>query len=127
MDIEEFYDADDRRRKSAEIELGTDWRDESANRYELNWVEDTGELYVMREPAARAWADPFAGIHVDIRGKSPVTGEIVSVIAHIPSRAELEEVLEGWPEAMSQPDGTAWIARRLGQRGVAPAADPTPE
>jgi len=51
VDIEEFYDADDRRRQSAEIELGGDWHDAKGVRYELNWIEDTGELYVMREPA----------------------------------------------------------------------------
>src|ERR1700730_14272078 len=39
-DIEEFYDADPRRRPSAEIELGTEWQDAHGVRYELNYVEE---------------------------------------------------------------------------------------
>ncbi len=50
MDIEEFYDADPRRRTSEEIEFGRDWSDGSAIRCELAWVVDTGELYAMSEP-----------------------------------------------------------------------------
>ena len=57
MDIEEFYEADERRRRSAEIELGLDWHDVHDVRYELNWVQDTGELYVMREP------NPAGSVH----------------------------------------------------------------
>ena len=49
MDIEEFYDGDARRRPSAEIELGTEWQDAHGSRYEVNWVEDTGELYVPHQ------------------------------------------------------------------------------
>ena len=67
VDIEEFYDADERRRRSAELELGRDWKDDHGVRYELNWVEDTGELYVMREPVPHDVADPFGGIHVGER------------------------------------------------------------
>ena len=51
MDIEDFYSADERRRKSAELEFGTDWSDQNG-RCEVSWVEDTGEVYVMREPVA---------------------------------------------------------------------------
>ncbi len=50
MDIEEFYEADERRRRSEEVEIGTEWHDADGARYELSWVADTGELYVMREP-----------------------------------------------------------------------------
>ena len=43
MDIDEFYEADPRRRASAELELGTEWMDRDGVRHELNYVEDTGE------------------------------------------------------------------------------------
>ena len=49
MDIEEFYSADERRRRSAEVEFGNNWFDAKGSRYELSWVEDTGELYAMLE------------------------------------------------------------------------------
>ena len=51
MDIEQFYEADERRRRSEELELGTEWHDATGARYEVSWVADTGELYVMFEPA----------------------------------------------------------------------------
>jgi hypothetical protein len=50
MDIEEFYDGDPRRRPSAEIELGREWQDKDGLQYELNFIEDTGELYAMSQP-----------------------------------------------------------------------------
>ena len=50
MNIEDFYAQDERRRASSEIEFGRDWRDVGGTRYELSWVADTGELYLMREP-----------------------------------------------------------------------------
>ncbi len=119
MDIAEFYDADERRRESAEIELGTEWHDAKGVRYELNWVEDTGELYVMREPVAPAWEGPFGGIHTTIGDRAPVTGMTVVVVGHIKTREELEDVLSGWQKAMAEPDSASWLANRLRERGVA--------
>ena len=75
MDIEEFYDGDPRRRPSAEIELGTEWRDAHGIRYELTWVEDTGELYVMREPSPHIVEDPFGGTHSSIRHSEEVEND----------------------------------------------------
>ena len=43
MDLEEFYAADERRRKSAELEFGTDWHDENG-RCAVSWIEDTSEI-----------------------------------------------------------------------------------
>lgn len=121
VDIEEFYDADPRRRASAEIELGTEWRDAQDVRYELSWVQDTGELYVMREPVPGGWADPFGGVHVshprDV-DEGEVEGEAVIVLGTVPDQATLEEVLEGWQEAMGRPQGIAWLADRLRERGI---------
>jgi hypothetical protein len=119
VDIEQFYDADERRRESREIELGTEWRDSHGVRYELNWIEDTAELYVMMEPPPPAWEGPFGDIHVRTGDNAPVTGMIVFVVAHIGSHGRLEEVLEGWQAAMGRPDGVHWLAERLKETGVA--------
>jgi hypothetical protein len=131
MDIEEFYDGDARRRPSAEIELGTDWHDTHGTRYELNWVEDTGELYVMREPVPHVVEDPFGGLHTSMRS-SEEAKMTVHVVAQIASHDELEKILAGWPEAMSGDGGAEWLAERLRAAGVAigteepiPDADPT--
>ena len=61
MDIDEFYEADPRRRASAELELGTEWLDKDGVRHELNYVEDTGELYVLREPSPHVTRGPLRG------------------------------------------------------------------
>jgi len=118
MDIGQFYDADDRRRQSAEVELGTEWRDAQGVRYELNWIEDTGELYVMMEPAPPEREDPFGGIHVQTGDRAPIDGMTVLVVAHVGSHEQLEQILDGWPAAMEGPDGVSWLADRLKVAGV---------
>ncbi len=119
MDIDQFYEADERRRQSAEVELGTEWRDSHGLRYELNWIEDTSELYVMREPPPPMWEDPFGDVYVE-RGKhAPVTGMTVVIIAHVTSREQLEGVLRGWQSEMSRPNSIGWLIERLKQHRVA--------
>jgi len=122
MDIEEFYAADERRRRSEEVEFGTDWADAQEARYELSWVVDTGELYVMREPLVKMLEDPFG----DVFDPSVPTDQLsVAVVGWIPERAEVEDVLSGWQAAMAAPDGIGWLAERLRQRGV-PRTPPSP-
>jgi hypothetical protein len=119
MDIEQFYSADERRRQSAEVELGTNWFDAKGNRYELSWVEDTGELYVMLEllPEADSWT-PFGDIEVEA---IPVDRVVVRVVGTIPTLAEVERILDGWPDHMVQPNGIAWVADQLRANGIAVA------
>ncbi len=129
VDIEGFYDADERRRSSAEVELGREWRDGHGVRYELNWVVDTGELYVMREPVPPEWEDPFGGVHVKVRGlEDPVKGMTVRVIGHVDTHDRLEQVMAGWQDAMADEDSIGWLVGRLRSSGVAlPAEAPEPE
>jgi hypothetical protein len=121
VDIETFYDADPRRRSSVELEFGQDWRDAHGVRYELSWIEDTGELYVMREPVPSGWATPFGGIHVygaHSADEKELEQMSVAVIATVPSREEVEKLLDGWQQAMEGPDSVAWMVQRLRERGV---------
>jgi hypothetical protein len=122
MDIDEFYDGDPRRRPSAEIELGTDWSDEHGTRYELSWLEDTGELYIMREPQPHLREDPFGGVHPSFRA-SEEHKMTVRVVAQIATHEELEKVLDGWQAAMAGDRGAEWLAERLKSAGVATAGD----
>jgi hypothetical protein len=115
MDIEEFYDADERRRRSEEIELGTDWHDAQGVRYELSWVADTGELYVMREPAGRVVEDGFGDV---FSTSVPVDSVTVAVVGWIPERDRMEQVLDGWEDTMPVGDSVSWLAERLRQAGV---------
>jgi len=121
VDIEEFYDEDERRRSSAELEFGGEWRDKFKVRYELNWVEDTGELYVMREPVPHEWADPFGGIHVSgshREDETEVEAMTVSVVATVADRAELERILAGWEDAMGGSDSVGWLVAGLRSAGL---------
>ena len=125
MDIEQFYDQDDRRRSSAEVEFGTQWFDAKGSRYELSWVEDTGELYVMLElaPEAGSWT-PFGDVEVD---RLPVSALVVSVVGVVPDRATVEQVLDGWQDQMDKPDGIHWVAERLRSSGFATSSAGGPD
>jgi hypothetical protein len=118
MDIEQFYDGDPRRRPSAEIELGTDWHDAHGTRYEVNWVEGTGELYLMREPAPHIREDPFGGLHFSM-GSVEEGKMTVHVVAQIASLDDLHKILDGWQDAMVGDGGAEWLAERLRTAGVA--------
>ncbi len=128
MDIDEFYEADPRRRPSAELELGSEWTDKDGVRHELNYVEDTGELYVLREPAPHVTEDPFGGLHVSA---PPGYDDkmTVHVIATIDSVDSVHKILEGWQDAMQGPNGADWLGDRLRAAGVAVGAgdDPIPD
>ncbi len=112
MDIEKFYDADPRRRASAELQFGTDWHDAHGRRYELNWVADTGELYVMQEPAPTVWTDPFG----DFLTFGPDPEELgVRILTTVHGEEEVRAMLAGWEDAMGRDDSVAWLVQRLHQ------------
>jgi len=115
MDIEQFYGADERRRRSEEIELGTEWVDSDGARYELSWVVDTGELYVMRESLVKMTEDPFGDV---FPAEVPTDELTVAVVGWIADRAEVDDVVSGWQTAMAGPDGIGWLVRRLEERSV---------
>lgn len=126
VDIDQFYEQDERRRSSPELELGRDWHDADGIRYEVSWVEDTGELYVMREPVLRETVDPFGGVHVP-HSHSVDTGEVaamtVAVIGVVLDRAVLDEAVEGWQEALTGANSVSWLVDRLRQHGILGPAD----
>ncbi len=116
MDIEQFYSADERRRQSAEIEFGNNWYDSKGQRYELSWVEDTGEFYAMLElaPEADTWS-PFGDIEVE---DVEVGTLLVTVLGTLATRGEVEALLDGWAAHMAEPDGVHWVAERLVAAGI---------
>ena len=115
MNIEEFYAQDERRRASAEVEFGRDWKDAKGVRYELAWVADTGELYTMREPVVGVYEDPLGDIIVD---SEDLEGLVVRLLGIVTSHERVEVILVGWPDAMSEPEGVEWIVGRLKAAGV---------
>jgi hypothetical protein len=121
MDIEEFYDGDARRRPSAELELGREWHDNHGVNYELNYIEDTGELYVMQEPPPHEWEDPFGGIHLS--GKHYEDKLMVRVVAKFESVDALHQAIAGWQDKMSSDGSVEWLAERLRAAGAAVGPD----
>jgi len=109
MDLEAFYSADERRRHSTELEFGRDWHD-AGGRCGVSWVEDTGELYVMREPAANVVGDAFGDMVVQHVSEHQLGVEIIGVVA---GRDAIEGVMSGWEDAMPQADGVAWLRDRV--------------
>jgi hypothetical protein len=109
MDLEEFYAADERRRHSAELEFGRDWNDRNG-RCGVSWVEDTGELYLMREPGAGVWGTAFGDMHVRDVSEHALGIEVLGVVN---GRAAIEGVLSGWEQAMPGPDGLSWLRDRV--------------
>ena len=98
MDIEEFYDQDPRRRASEEIEFGREWSEDD-RRFEVSWLADTGEVYVMAEPYSRH----------EISTES-VTVQVLGVIK---GRDAINSALAGWQEAMAMPNSLAWVRERV--------------
>jgi hypothetical protein len=121
VDIEGFYSEDERRRASEEIEFGTDWHDAAGSRYELSWVTDTGELYVMLEPAAAGFLeDPFGDVFEV--GQPQADQLTVGVIGWVADRSKVDELLAGWEQEMVKPNSVGWLTARLEQAGVPKSA-----
>ena len=110
MDIEEFYDADPRRRASEEIAFGHEWTDARGGRYEVMWIADTGEVYAMFEPVEPMASDGIGDIFPQ---HMPVDAVTVQVLAVIPDRDDLEQRLAGWADAMADVASIDWVRERL--------------
>ena len=110
MDIEEFYDADPRRRASEEVAFGQEWTDADGGRYEVMWVVDTGEVYAMFEPVEPMASD---GIGDSFPQHLPTKAVTVEVLGVVPTREAIDELLAGWEEAMPEPGSIAWVRARI--------------
>ena len=110
MDIEHFYDGNPKRRSSKEYSFGSDWTDAGGTRWELNWVEDTGEVYVMREAGEPLIMDPLGDTAVPDLPADQVTVEIIGVIEGL---GAVEEAFSGWSEAQAGDGSLTWVRDRV--------------
>lgn len=98
-----FYSADPARLTSRERDVGLWWRsDDESPMHRAAWVQDTGELYLVRLGPA---ADGGGG---------------VEVIARVSDADALENALRGWRERCGTPGSLQWLrvrAARLGRLG----------
>jgi len=107
MTIDEFYDADPRRRASDEDEFGIDWTDADGVAYEVCWVRDTGELFLV---------EATDGVNVEVLG-------------FFPERWHVEQVLDDWQTVMLRPNSVEWVRERVRDRplGFGPDAEAVPD
>lgn len=92
-----FYNADQRRVRSRELDVGLWWREHDRGPlHRAAWVLDTGELYLVR-----------LGTPADGGGQ-------VELLARVGSRERLEHVLDGWREQCGGPHSLGWLRQRLG-------------
>lgn len=109
MDIEEFYDADPRRRASDELEFGRDWHDSFGNRFELSWVAATGELYAMLEVI-----EPVVDVlGAEFSSPVPTSSVTVEVLGTLPERDTVLAVLDDWRSKQGDANSIAWVRDRL--------------
>jgi hypothetical protein len=104
-----FYNADERRVRSRELDVGLWWREaEDGPLHRAAWVSDTGELYLVRlGPAADG------GGHVE-------------VLATVEDRELLEGVFYGWRERCGEPRSLQWLRERAALR-IRASADGGPD
>jgi hypothetical protein len=90
-----FYTADDRRIHSRERDVGLWWRDDvDGPLHRAAWVNDTGELYLVR------------------LGSAEDGGGRVEVLTTVLDGEQLEEALEGWRERCGEPRSLSWLRER---------------
>ncbi len=94
-----FYNADARRVRSRELDVGLWWRDaEDGPLHRAAWVSDTGELYLVR------------------LGPASDGGGQVEVLARVEDRELLEGVFDGWRERCGEPRSLQWLRARAALR-----------
>jgi hypothetical protein len=90
-----FYAADPSRMHSRERDVGLWWRDDAAGPlHRAAWVNDTGELYLVR------------------LGPAEEGGGEVEVLARFEDGERLEIALEGWRERCGAPRSLTWLRER---------------
>jgi hypothetical protein len=121
VDLEQFYDADPRRRHSEELEFGTDWQEGGA-RTQVSWVEATGELYAMRDPLGHLDSDIFGDMSVEPVGEEQLT---IEVLGTVNGRDAVAAVMSGWEAAMAADgeNGLSWVRDRVAH-ATTEAGDP---
>lgn len=90
-----FYNADERRLSSRELDVGLWWREDAGGPlHRAAWVNDTGELYLVR-------------LGPDTEG-----GGRVEVLANLDDQERLESTLAGWRERCGEPRSLSWLRER---------------
>ncbi len=112
MDISEFYDADPRRRESEEVNFGDGWstEEDQHSTYRANWLQETGELYVVREPHPGGLIARFLDqLDIDQASVKQLTVEVLGTFTDADAVAE---ALAGWEPEMTHTESLSWLRQR---------------
>jgi hypothetical protein len=115
MDISEFYDGDPRRRESSEVPFGDGWSTEADEHstYRANWLYETGELYVVREPhPGGLFARYLDQLDIDQVDVSELTVEVLATFA---DEQAVQAALRGWDKHMQKHESLKWLREAAAQ------------
>jgi hypothetical protein len=116
----EFFDKP-RRRDSAIVPYGLAWRDSADPEafFSVNWMEGTGELYVVRVPDSPTRPYPALSL-MHVTSREETEGLTIEVLTTVPERAAVDALLRGWEEFMALADSLGWVRAQVAQiAGVA--------
>jgi hypothetical protein len=113
VNIREFYAASPVRRESEEVSFGAGWTehlDPSAT-YRISWVQQTGEVYTVREPhpGGGLLAPVFDHYNIHQADVDELQVEILAV-AVLP---DVTDAMTGWREHVAERDSLEWARDRL--------------
>jgi hypothetical protein len=109
MDISEFYDSDPRRRESSEVQFGDGWSTEADEHstYRAEWLTETGELYVVREPHPGGLFARFLD-QLDI-DQVEVKELTVEILGTFEDEQSVRAALDGWDKHMLKHESLTWL------------------
>jgi hypothetical protein len=102
--LDAFYDADCRRRRSRERDVGLVWRGTGGATFRAAWVQETGEVYLFKH------GHPMDG------------GGTVSVMARRFGLGELQAALSGYRDVCGRSGSLVWFLTRVSEAAPAPLA-----
>lgn len=121
MDVNEFY-SDPRRGRSPQVQFGGAWLDDSGYSYFVVWVEQTGELYAVREVLRGGGPLPLVvpnPLILMLPRRVDVEAEIFVLLTE-PSRQRIDSLLDGWADLQGQAGGFEELMGRLDKAGYPP-------
>jgi hypothetical protein len=93
--LDAFYDADRRRRRSRERDVGLIWRGTGGDTFRAAWVQETGEIYLFKH------GHPLDG------------GGTVSVLRRRFGLGELQSTLSGYRDVCGRAGSLLWFLTRV--------------
>lgn len=110
-----FYDADQDRLRSPEVDYGVQWRRPgSYHPWRVSYVRYTGEIYAVEQDAVNDGHGGYSYGPVIVLGWAPPNATDDHDVASV-YYVTLDGILAGWPEHCGKPDGMAWLQQRLAE------------